>query len=116
MFIIMAANGSEIDFTNWLWSRNFKFSVLGGCYKGQKEITFKVQLENQLDKAILIAQAKRLKQESILIVNKTKASLFYLDGQFTHNVGNWLPVSQTEAFASESYSFDHRENKYYKAG
>lgn len=117
MFIIMAANGSEIDFTNWLWSRNFKFSVLGGSYKGQREISFKISIDHTLDKALLLAQAKKLKQESVLIVNKNnKATLHYVDGNFTHNVGYWLPVSQDVAFQSDAYSFDIRENRYYKAG
>ncbi len=115
-YLVMAANEQEFEFINWLNENEFQYSMLQGCYKGIKEMSFKIELRYQLDRSILIGKAKEYNQESILIIENDAASLWYLKSKVIESLGAWREVPETLARSSEAYSFDLRSQRYYMAG
>lgn len=62
-----AANTAELE--NYLKNRNFQYDVATGCYEGDIEPSFIVQIPEFYVVGDLLQQAKKYTQEAILLVD-----------------------------------------------
>lgn len=91
MFIILALN-SSLNYEDKLIDMLTKQTVvrLKGCYKGQLEDSYKINLTKEftLENAVQIAHI--FKQETLLYVtNNNKASLIYIPSGYKESLGTF---------------------------
>lgn len=76
-----------------LCSDTHMVKVANGCYKGQRETSYLVQIETQCDYLKLMQLARDFNQESIMLVdNERQAQLMYCDNEAVEPLGRWKEV------------------------
>ena len=91
-------------------SRLLNSRIVMGCYKGEKELSIRVESKSYL---YCLTMAHEYDQESILLVDdKNKAYLIYLaDPTNQVMIGEFVEVESIEGL--NSWTYDQVENKYY---
>jgi hypothetical protein len=93
--------------------KGYNFKPLVGVYKGSREKSFAVEVGVKEMKE-LIAIAKNLNQESVLIVDeKNKAVLNFLSDNSKQTIGKLKIATKEVAEKMENYSFDETSGKYF---
>ena len=89
--VFISGYTKELDGTKqlkgMLHALGFNFKQVDGCYKGVKEVSFKVNLDYSWQAKQLRTIAKVFNQESILIVNDGQCKLEFIDNGEVINLG-----------------------------
>lgn len=91
----------------------WKAEPVKGCYKGQEEDSFKVNVNDPIDLGVVDAAARHFEQESYLVIDAERiAWLYYLKGR-TQRLGEFVAVSEFEAKAQDAWTFDPESGTYF---
>jgi len=91
----------------------WKFAPVKGCYKGQKEDSFKVNVSDPIDLGLVEKVARFFDQESYLLIDSNRiAWLWFLNGD-VHRLGSLVAASAAEAMAQEAWTFDPESGTYF---
>lgn len=118
-FVILSAERSELNhFHNEARTQDmrlklamgrlgkpFNFVEAQGVYKGTKEKSFMVEVQDRYDMLWIKRLAEHFKQESILYVNeKNQATLLYLESKKIEKLGIFHKVPKSVADNLEAYT------------
>lgn len=85
--------------------KSYQFIEAKGVYKGTKEKSFIVKVENQYDLIWVTNLAKMFNQESILYVDsRNNASLYYIESKTREKLGIFHKVPKSVADTLDAYT------------
>lgn len=85
--------------------KSINFVECNGVYKGTKEKSFMVEVENHYDFMWTCGVARSYNQESILMVDKrNQASLFYLESKKVEKLGTFHKIPKSVADTLDAYT------------
>ena len=98
--------------TELVASRLLNSRIVMGCYKGEKELSIRVE---SLSYGYILELAHEYCQESILVVDdENRAYLIYLADMKKVMIGKFVEVDTSEYIEGlENWTYDQVENKYY---
>jgi len=84
-----------------------------GCYKGEEEYSYLIEIAKQSDINKVLEFAKGFGQESILVIDgKGNAKLFFTNGAI-QGIGVWKEVAKGVAVDKDAYTHDIETGKYF---
>lgn len=98
-----------------LKKRNASYKHLVGSYRGHREASFLVELDDNFDLDSAKYYSHRFGQESILLLDEDRnASLHYLDDQWVDDrIGKLKAITNNEAIKLEAWSYCPLNNQFY---
>ena len=101
----------------WKLQHNkLKFKEVIGSYQGVSEKSFMVDLDGNFNLDDFISMGRLFNQDSILFVNDlNQATLIFMDGRESINLGKMKQVTEFEAKSNEAYTFIPELNIYLMA-
>lgn len=92
-------------------SKEGLFLPVKGCWKGTHEVSFKVNITNDVDFDCVLTLARMFDQESVLVIDEEREAWSFLsdDSQY---LGHFVAVSKGEALPA-SWTFDPESDTYF---
>lgn len=101
----MHSKESEKELVETMLGRSVK--QVEGSYKGEREVSYVVSVENDREYQKILKVAKLYKQESILYVNSDRyCTLVFLNISSTQDIGKMRAVSPAYAMEQEAWTRD----------
>ena len=110
-------DGSNHELLRWKLQHNkLKFEEVIGSHQGISEKSFMVDLDGNFNLDDFISMGRLFNQDSILFVNDlNQATLIFMDGRESINLGEMKQVTEFEAKSNEAYTFIPELNIYLMA-
>ena len=123
MLVVLSAERTEMsaelnaertgDLEGRLVADNFSYDKAEGCYKGDKEVSFVVQVENFREVLMLLRMSHDYQQECIMLVDaRNKAFLLYNDKRSMVGLGR-LQTSPCEPLSEYVDAYTKLGDTYY---